>query len=162
MEEESSEVCLYFAHCLLESNPSVDRVHFIGGDRGKGQRIFMHPFRSATLLPCTRHVQSNIQEQIAAKEMQNTILRDLCGCTKEMKKGLVDCNQATFESTLGKMAENWPQSFANYFDIHVKDDMKEGMLADVREAAGLGEAFYYNNALECLNKKLKKKEKSTC
>ena len=40
--------------------------------------------------------------------------------------------------------------------------MKEGMLADVREAAGLGEAFYYNNALECLNKKFKKKEKSTC
>ena len=57
------------------------------------------------------------------------------------------------------MAENWPPEFVNYFKTHVEDDMKNGMLADIREAAGLGDELYYNNVLECLNKKLKNKKR---
>ncbi len=159
VEEESSEVYLYFAHSLVEANPDIDRVRFIGGDRGKGQREFMRPFRSATLLPCTRHVQSNILEKIPDKGAQKQILRDLFGSTKHMQKGLVDCVRSSFDSTLSSMAENWPPEFVNYFKTHVEDDMKNGMLADIREAAGLGDELYYNNALECLNKKLKNKKR---
>ena len=159
VEDESAEVYLYFAHSLVEANPNVDRVRFIGGDRGKGQRGFMRPFRSATLLPCTRHIQNNMLEQIGDKETQNKILRDLFGSAKEKKKGLVDCTHATYDATLHEMSKNWPGHFTAYFETHVKDDMKEGMLADVREAAGLGMELYYNNALECLNKKLKNKKR---
>jgi hypothetical protein len=159
VEEESCEVYLYFAHSLVEANPDMDRVRFIGGDRGKGQRGFMRPFRSATLLPCTRHVQSNILEKIPDKGAQKQILQDLFGSTKHMQKGLVDCVRSSFDSTLSSMAENWPPEFVNYFKTHVEDDMKNGMLADIREAVDLGDELYYNNVLECLNKKLKNKKR---
>ena len=80
-----------------------------------------------------------------------------------MQKGLVDCTRSSFDRTLSIMVQKWLPQFVKYFKIYVADDMKDGMLADVREAAGLGEELYYDNALECLNKKIKnKKRESRC
>ncbi len=158
VEEESVEVYLYFAHTLVEMNPAVDRVRFIGGDRGKGQRGFMHPFRESVLLPCLRHVQSNIKEHFST-EVCNIVFKDLFGSQKEMSKGLVDYSRDQLDDILQTMLQKWPQDFAAYFRAHLEADMKEGMLADVREAAGLGKEMFYNNVLECLNKKIKSKKR---
>ena len=49
---------------------------------------------------------------------------------------------------LNQIMETWPPHFASYFRSHIEADMKESMLPEVREAAGLGEELFYNNALE--------------
>ncbi len=76
------------------------------------------------------------------------ICQDLFGSHKLQLKGLVDCNASCFDTVLNQIIETGPPHFASYFRSHIEADMKEGMLPEVREAAGLGEELFYNNALE--------------
>ena len=45
----------------------------------------------------------------------------------------------------------WNPEFWDYFVTYVADEMKEGMVSEIRRIIGLKDDFYYNNALECQN-----------
>ena len=52
------------------------------------------------------------------------------------------------------------QNLFSYFKRFISEDMKRTMLKPVRESAGLGEEFYYKNAPQSMNARLKQKKKS--
>lgn len=45
--------------------------------------------------------------------------------------------------------------FHKYFIAHVAEDMKKKMISPVRKRAGLGDAFFYNNAAESKHQRIK-------
>ena len=53
--------------------------------------------------------------------------------------------------------------FARYFTTYVAEEMKEKMLLPIRREAGLGDGFFYDNAVESMNKisKTKIREQNT-
>ena len=98
---------------------------------------------------------------------------DIFGSDKSKQKGLVDCGSKTaFRDACEKIYVTWdsleeslfPESksqFSTYFSNYIADDIESGMLKDLREYLGLGGGFFFNNAQECSNKKLKSRIKET-
>lgn len=46
------------------------------------------------------------------------------------------------------LSDSSEAEFHKYFVTHIAQDMKKKMISPVRERAGLGESFFYNNAAE--------------
>lgn len=47
------------------------------------------------------------------------------------------------------------EEFSNYFETYILQNFAHGCLAGVRRSAGLGENFFYTNAIESTHKKFK-------
>ena len=47
------------------------------------------------------------------------------------------------------------EEFGKYFETYILSDFARGCLAGVRRSAGLGENFFYTNAIESTDNKLK-------
>lgn len=71
---------------------------------------------------------------------------------------LVDSgNPVEFDERLQVLKAVWNPEFWDYFVTYVADDMKEGMVPEIRRNIGLKDDFYYDNALECQNFRYKQK-----
>lgn len=164
----------YFGNTLVELEPSLSDVLFIGSDRDAAiDKGFKQPFPIATLLACKTHVEDNIKTKLRDLEIngkaKREFLKDIFGDEKEKEKGLVDClSTSEFDEKLQALREVWNKrersarktkepSFSTYFSRNIAIDMKEKMLLDIRRRAGLGDNFYYNNASESMHDRIKKR-----
>jgi len=59
-----------------------------------------------------------------------------------------------------KLSEDDEPEFFYYFNHSIATDMKRTMLKPVRQSAGLQEKFYFNNAPESMNARLKQRKKA--
>jgi len=86
---------------------------------------------------------------------------------------LVDSlSSAEFDAKLLSLRDGWddrersarktkePKFFA-YFNRNIAVSMKEKMLIEIRRKAGLGDNFFYNNASESMNDRIKKRIRQT-
>jgi hypothetical protein len=102
-------------------------------------------------------------------EARSSFLKDIFGDDQNEEKGLVDCiSKEQFDSKFFALRNIWdkreckareitdPKIF-EYFNRNVADAMKERMLLSVRRSAGLKENFFYNNASESMNDRIKKR-----
>lgn len=164
---EKKEDFVYFSHTLVQQNEKFECTRFVGSDRGSSLRGFLQPLKGAVNLPCTKHVKDNCEAQMVSLGMNNdskkTIISDIFGCQLACKKGLIDSDSiADFDLKLEVLGKKWcgldkGNDFLHYFKVNISNDMKMGMLPPVRKAIGLGDGFFYNNAIECAHFKYKNK-----
>ena len=163
---------LHFAHSLIEKNEAFEKINFVGGDRSQAQRGFMFPLKISTFLPCTMHTKDDIKHVIKEHNLnliEEKVLQDIFGSERYGIVGLIDCEETgDFLDLLSRVLQSWDEherskyqgtepKFAKYFEKHISNDMANGMLKNLRHYLNLGDGFYYNNAQECSNKKLKSK-----
>ena len=165
-QDESQFV--YFGHTLIEKQPRMDGVLFIGLDRSKAQENGLaRVFPVSRFLPCTKHVRDNVNAKLASLQftegLKREILKDIFGDDKRMEKGLIDSDSPEeFDCKLLEAQRRWDSlelmenmgadpGFSKYFTTCVADSMREGMITSVRKAAGIGDNLYFNNASESLH-----------
>ena len=94
-------------------------------------------------------------------EEKKNIISDIFEDHVSCKKGLIDSESVSdFHDKLEILRDKWcsiekGSKFFNYFQIHISNDMKVGMLSPVRKKIGLKDNFYYNNEEECSHFKYK-------
>lgn len=162
---ERKEDFVYFAQTLVQQNEKFENVNFVGADRSAALKGFLQPLKGAVLVPCTKHVRDNIEFQLNSlrieEEEKKNIITDIFGDHVNCKKGLIDSESVSdFHDKLEILRDKWcsvekGSEFFNYFQIHISNDMKVGMLSPVRKKIGLKDNFYYNNAEECSHFKYK-------
>lgn len=164
---------LYFIHTLLECSYELERVAFVGGDRDKAQASFLKPLKGCTFLPCKKHVEDDITRKIAdlgLSAVRKEILEDIFGSDSKLEKGIIDSESGEeFLAKVESVSAKWDKleeditkedpRFSRYFQRHVEEDMKNGMLLPVRRKAGLNDEFFYNNVQESWNAVFKGKIK---
>ena len=121
------------------------------------------------MISCFKHVEDDIKRKlrsIGVKDPhQKEFIKDIFGDVKSAQRGLVDapCIVA-FDTEVDSLESVWdereknarnlsdeePCEFSLYFKWFISQDMKRTMLKPVRESAGLGENFKYNNAPESM------------
>ena len=100
------------------------------------------------------------------------VISDIFGSDNNKVKGLIDSTKVTFKATCDALCKKWDTSektihpekntlFSSYFRQNIAADIENGMLSEIREYLGLGNGFYFNNAQECSNKKLKSRIKES-
>ena len=169
---KSSRDYLYFIHSLLEANYALERLTFLGADRDKAQSSFLIPLKGCTFLPCKKHVEDDITRKIAdlgLTSIKNEILEDIFGNEVKKEKGIIDSESTDeFMAKVESVSSKWEEleehlgkepKFAAYFERHIANDMKNGMLLPVRRRAGLKDDFFYNNVQESSNAVFKNKVK---
>ena len=169
---KSSRDCLYFIHSLLEANYALERLTFLGADRDKAQSSFLIPLKGCTFLPCKKHVEDDITRKIAdlrLTSIKNEILEDIFGNEVKKEKGIINSESTDeFMAKVESVSSKWEEleehlgkepKFAAYFQRHIANDMKNGMLLPVRRRAGLRDDFFYNNVQESNNAVFKNKVK---
>ena len=167
----AATIC-YFIHSLLEANYALERLTFLGADRDKAQSSFLIPLKGCTFLPCKKHVEDNITRKIAdlgLTSIKNEILEDIFGNEVKKEKGIIDSESTDeFMAKVESVSSKWEEleehlgkepKFAAYFERHIVNDMKNGMLLPVRRRAGLKDDFFYNNVQESSNAVFKNKVK---
>ena len=162
-QDESQFV--YFGHTLIEKQPGMDGVLFIGLDRSKAQENGLaRVFHVSRFLPCTKHVRDNVNAKLTSLQLteglKREIIKDIFGDDKRMEKGLIDSDSPEeFDCKLLEAQRRWDSlesmekmgadpGFSKYFTTCVADSMREGMITPIRKAAGLGDNLYFNNASE--------------
>ena len=165
-QDESQFV--YFGHTLIEKQPRMDGVLFIGLDRSKAQENGLaRVFHVSRFLPCTKHVKDNVKAKLSSLQLseglKREITKDIFGDDRRMEKGLIDSNSPEeFDCRLLEAQCRWDSlecdektgtepEFSKYFISCVADSMREGMITSIRKAAGMGEDLYFNNASESLH-----------
>ena len=99
------------------------------------------------------------------KELLDNIFRN----DTKQEKGIIDSESAEeFLAKVESVSEKWEKleesigkqpKFSEYFQRHMEEDMKNGMLLPVRRRAGLNDEFYYNNSQESSHASFKGKIK---
>ena len=96
-------------------------------------------------------------------------LKDIFGDHKQNMAGLIDASSAEdFDTKLHSLTSVWEErekeargtsqpEFACYFTTYLAEEMKEKMILHLRREAGLGDKFFYDNAVESINRKFKTK-----
>ena len=70
-QDESQFV--YFGHTLIEKQPRMDGVLFIGLDRSKAQENGLaRAFPVSRFLPCTKHLRDNVNSNLASLQLTQT------------------------------------------------------------------------------------------
>lgn len=172
---------LYFASSLVSQKPDIANSMFIGSDREVAVRNGFNPFFPlVTWLSCFKHVEDDIKRKlnnlgIKDPGLQKEFLQDIFGNDRAEEKGLVDASSAEeFDAQLESLYSVWNErekvarklieddeaEFYYYFNRCIVNDMKSTMLKPVRQSAGLQEEFYYNNAPESMNARLKQRKKA--
>lgn len=159
---------LNFGHTLIEKQPELDGILFIGLNRSRAQENGLSRlFRVSRFLPCTKHVQDNVKTKLAilqlSEGLEREIMKDIFGDEKRMERGLIDSKSPEeFDCKLLEAQRRWDSlecmekmfaepAFSKYFNSCVAESMREGIITSVRKAAGIGENLYFNNALESLH-----------
>ena len=147
----------YFTNTLLEQNDQLERIAFVGGDRDKAQRGFLMPLKRSTFLPCKKHVEDDIARKLVdlgMKDEKTEILADIFGCEKTHQKGLIDStSEDEFLAKVRSVTEKWDTlaqkktphkmpEFSIYFRKHIEDDMRDGMLLNVRRVQAWATSFF--------------------
>ena len=90
-------------------------------------------------------------------------LKDIFGDHKQNMAGLIDASSAEdFDTKLHSLTSVWEEQekeargtsqpeFSRYFTTYLAEEMKEKMILPVRREAGLGDEFFYDNAVESIN-----------
>ena len=136
----------------------------------------------ATWLACKRHVVEDCKRKLRSlgisSEYLTAFLRDIFGSDANHEKGLIDSEGCMdFDAKLESLEKVWNSRektsrgtalsdsskavFHKYFVAHVAEDMKKKkMISPVRKRAGLGEAFFYNNAAESKHQRIKARKRA--
>ena len=148
---------LYFIHTLLECSYELERVAFVVGDRDKAQARYI--LKGCTFLPCKKHLEDDITRKIAdlgLSAVRKEGLEDIFGSDSKLEKGIIDSESgeeflAKVESVstkYDKLEEDITKKeprFSRYFQRHVEEDMKNGMLLPLKRKPGLNDEFFYSN-----------------
>ena len=110
-----------------------------------------------TFLLCKKHVEDDIARKLVdlgLNDETSEILADIFGCEKTRQKGLIDCrSKEEFLAKVLSVTEKWDTlkekktphkipEFSIYFQKHIKDDMQDGLLLNVRRSTALGDEFF--------------------
>ena len=162
------------ANCLVEQDEELLGVRAIGSDRDAAiDKGLKSVFRCAQFLACNKHVQDNIKSKLTilgiTGKAKNDFIRDIFGCDSDNVVGLIDSlSPEDFDSRLYNLKQTWREreekargsnnaSFFEYFQSHIASDMKEKMILKIRRQVGLGDNFFYNNANESMNRRIKQR-----
>ena len=162
----------YMATCMTRACPDTSNVIAFGSDRDKAlYQGFSRSIPNAVHLLCTKHLQDDIQIKLTAMgisgQYRADFMADIFGCEKKQERGLIDSrDKEEFRDRLTKMKETWEKrelsarnttvaQFYPWFLKYQAKDMEEKALLNVRQKAGLGEEFFYNNAVESSHHTLK-------
>ena len=164
----------FFANCLVDQDEELLGVRAIGSDRDAAiDKGLKSVFRSSQFLACKKHVQDNIKSKLTTLgitgQAKNEFLTDIFGCDSDKVLGLVDClSSEDFDSRLYSLKPKWCKreetargskdvKFFEYFQSNIANDMKEKMILKIRRQVGLGNNFFYNNANESMNRRIKQR-----
>ena len=148
-----------FAADLINANSNLRNLKFIGSDRAMevANGFHYHMPEVGTIL-CKKHAEDNISRYLSSKavamahknDIFNDIFKDLAGCT----------DVRLFEEQLNALKPKWDaihEDIYPWFKRYQVESFKNGLIQAVRNKAGLGTKFYYNNSNESINKLLKTK-----
>ena len=175
---KDSDTFSYFGATLTGLENGTRNIRFIGSDREDAVEKGMSPYLPvATWLACKRHVVEDCKRKLRSlgisSEYLTAFLRDIFGSDANHEKGLIDSEGCMdFDAKLESLEKVWNSRektsrgtalsdsskavFHKYFVAHVAEDMKKKkMISPVRKRAGLGEAFFYNNAAESKHQRIK-------
>ena len=172
--KENTGQFTYFTQSLQEINSRVSDILIIGSDRFKGFangfKTLCHILRS---IVCKKHTENDIQRKMTAlgigPQARGEYLKDIFGDHKQNMAGLIDASSAEdFDTKLHSLTSVWEKrekeargtsqpEFSRYFATYLAEEMKEKMILPVRREAGLGDEFFYDNAVESINRKFKTK-----
>ena len=90
VEQDESQF-VYFGHTLIEKQPGMDGVLFIGLDRSKAQENGLaRVFHVSRFLPCTKHVRDNVNAKLTSLQLteglKREIIKDIFGDDKRMER----------------------------------------------------------------------------
>ena len=149
-----------FAHSCITENENFEKLRWIGGDRGSGQRKFLSPLKGATFIPCKMHIENDIKTKIASLVTfpltPQDIFSDVFGNDILGIKGIADSDDSSeFYEKLESRWDVWGADFYDYFHKYIAEDISSGLNPKVRRSIGLKDSYYYNNASESLNRSFK-------
>lgn len=164
----------FFANCLVEKDNELTYVRAIGSDRDAAvDKGLKSVFSSAQFVACKKHVEDNIKSKLTTLGItgraKNDFIRDIFGNDSEKHRGLIDSiSPEDFDSKLFDLRNTWRErektargsnddKFFDYFQCNIANDMKEKMILTIRRQVGLGDNFFYNNANESMNRRIKQR-----
>ena len=167
----------YFIFTLRELESDLKNILVVGSDRHKALiNGLMKGLPYANFIICKRHIERHIEMKLhelgITGSLAKEILYDVFGKDNAIEKGLVDCDTVDeFDLTLTCLGPKWGEieseaaqkmgkevtqfKFFEYFKSFIADDIHHKMLRPVRQKAGFGDNFFYDNNAENLNGKIK-------
>jgi len=136
---ERKEDFVYFAQTLVQQDDKFENVNFVGADCSGALNGFLQPLKGAVLVLCAKHVRDNIEMQLNSLRIEDEEKRNISLII------LIE-SVSDFHEKLEILCDKWcsvekGSEFFNYFQIHLSNDMKGGMLSPVRKKIGLKTIF---------------------
>ena len=176
---KDTETFCYFGSALTGLEPELRNIRFMGSDREDAVEKGMSTHLPlATWLACKRHVEDDCRRKLRSLGMLrndcSSFLLDIFGSDKAEEKGLIDAESCDdFEAKLFSLEKTWNKreknvrglsdesvtEFYHYLLTFVAQCMKRKMISPVRQRAGLGENFFFNNAAESKHKRIKDRKR---
>ena len=170
--KENTGQFTYLAQTLQEINSRKSLI--IGSDRFKG---FANGFKTvchvARSIVCKRYAEDDVQRKMTelgiGPRERGEYLKDIFGDLTQNVSGLIDASSAEeFETKLHSLTTVWEKrekaarhtsqpEFDRHFATYVAEQIKEKMILPVRREAGFGDEFFYDNAMESINREFKTK-----
>ena len=162
----------FFSH-LVGLCPGLKNIRCFGTDGEKALVNALHTqFKSAIHLRCFLHFRGNLQDKLAdigiSRPNAQEFLKDVFGNPALLENGLVDAEVTELDDEFDNLKDAWDKhevalsgrafpSFHQWFKRNCLEEVRNCMLKDKREQAGLGsppEPFYTND-VESKNRVLK-------
>ena len=163
----------FFFSQLVGLKPSLRDIQCFGTDGEKALEESLHTqFKCATHLRCFLHFRGNIESKLLdlgiSKSNSQEFVRDILGNPALLEEGLVDADSDHLDEEFEALRDTWNArersltrctnaQFHDWFQANSLEVVRECMLKEKRESAGLGsppEPFYTND-VESKNKVLK-------
>lgn len=160
---------------MIRLKPSLVRILAVGCGRDKAIKNGLTPhLPCAVFLACKRHFEDDIQCKLTELPLnaneKKAIVPNIFVSEMTRERGLIDrATELDFDNDLAEQEQVWNDrdkaarqtsapEFHSWFVRYQDKDMKEMLLYPVRQDAGLGYDFSYNNNPESVHRNIKARQ----